>query len=43
MDKIDYYALSQEDFHVIEEKVLENPKLLTTKDPVSEFFFEFYQ
>lgn len=34
-DKIDFYALSQEDFHVLEEKIADNPKILTIKDQVS--------
>jgi hypothetical protein len=36
-EKLDFYALSQEDFHVLEEKVSDNPKLLTIKDSVSIF------
>uniref|UniRef100_A0A336MC35 CSON014921 protein n=1 Tax=Culicoides sonorensis TaxID=179676 RepID=A0A336MC35_CULSO len=31
-DKIDLYALSQQDYYVLEEMVKENPKILTFKD-----------
>lgn len=33
--KMDFYQLSQEDFHVLEEKILENKEILTNKDSVS--------
>lgn len=32
---MDFYELSQEDFHILEEKLIENPDLLKKKDPVS--------
>lgn len=33
-DKIDIYALAQQDYYVLEEMIKENPKILTTKDGV---------
>lgn len=33
-DKIDLYALSQQDYYMLEEMVKENPKILTHKDDV---------
>lgn len=35
ISKMDFYKLSQEDFHVLEEKFTENNDLLTKKDSVS--------
>lgn len=32
---MDFYQLSQEDFHVLEEKISENKSLLLQKDSVS--------
>lgn len=32
---MDFYQLSQEDFHVLEEKIMENKQLLANKDSVS--------
>lgn len=32
---MDFYELSQEDFHVLEEKIAENPDILKKKDSVS--------
>lgn len=33
---MDFYKLSQEDFHVLEEQILENKDILIQKDSVSE-------
>lgn len=32
---MDLYELSQQDFHFLEEKITENPNILTNKDSVS--------
>lgn len=40
-DKIDIYALAQQDYYVLEEMIKENPKILTTKDGVMVLPFHF--
>lgn len=32
---MNFYELSQQDFQFIEEKITENPEIITQKDPVS--------
>lgn len=39
-EKIDLYALSQQDYYVLEDVVKENPKILTHKDDVRILYFQ---
>lgn len=47
LEKMDFFNLAQQDYHVLEEMILSNPKILTTKDDVralgkaGNFFFKF--
>lgn len=38
---MDFYKLSQQDFHVLEEEINENKDILKQKDSVSEFVSRF--
>jgi hypothetical protein len=40
---MDFYKLSQEDFHVLEEKLNENKDILSKTDPVRQLIIRLYE